>query len=63
MIGSLDDLDEVEEGALDRLREMEKARQRQFGSRSEAGRYAAEMRWKNKQNELLFTPVRLFLKA
>lgn len=57
MIGSLDDLDEVEEGALDRLREMEKARQRQFGSRSEAGRYAAEMRWKNKQNELLFTPT------
>ena len=74
MIGSLDNLDEVEEGALDRLREMKKgrvenepftksvvglilervtgiakARQRQFASRSEAGRYAAEMRWRNRQ--------------
>lgn len=65
MIGSLDDMDGVEEGALERIRanklvkdatslildcvdQVVKARQRQFSTRSEAGAYAARIRWGNR---------------
>lgn len=51
MIDTLDYMDRGDDDMLARVIaefQMEKARQRQFSSRSEAGRYAAQIRWGNR---------------
>lgn len=51
MIDTLDYMDRGDDDMLARVIaefEMQKARQRQFSSRSEAGRYAAQIRWGNR---------------